>query len=108
MFNLHHAIAAAPLGDQRRNDRALEAVTGLIEGVGPRADDGVHAPGDAGPWAHTMGCWRFYANEAIELPNLYEPVRTALAQLVPIGRRAYVIHDFSTVDYSRHNAKRDR
>lgn len=108
MFDLHHAIEAAPLGDQRRNDRALEIVTGLIEGVGPRAEDGVHAPGEAGPWAHTMGSWRFFSNDAVDLPNLYAPIRTALAQLVPPGGRVYVAHDFSTVDYSRHNAKQDR
>jgi len=108
MFDVQEVIAAAPLGDRRRNARALEIVTALIQGGEQRADDGVHAPGEAGPWAHTMGCFRFYDNNALPLPALYEPCREALARLVPPGRRAYVICDVSPVDYSHHTAKHDR
>lgn len=108
MFDVRAILAAAPLGDRRRNARALEIVTALVQGGEPRADDGVHAPGEAGPWAHTMGRFRFYDNEALTLPNLYTPCRDALAQLVPPGRRAYVVYDPSPVDYSHHEAKRDR
>jgi hypothetical protein len=109
MFDVREVIAAAPLGDRRRNERALEIVTSLIQGGELRGnDDGVHAPGEAGPWAHTMGCFRFYDNDALSLPALYEPCRKALAQLVPPGRRAYVIYDISVVDYSGHAAKPDR
>jgi hypothetical protein len=102
MFNLHDVIEAAPLGDRRRNARLLEIVTGLIQSGEPQAEDAVHAPGEATPWAHTMGCFRFYSNDALSLPALYEPCRTALVELVPPGRRAYVIYDVSTVDYSHH------
>jgi hypothetical protein len=108
MFNLHDVIWAAPLGDQRRNARLLEIVTGLIQSGEPQAEDAVHAPGEATPWAHTMGCFRFYRNDALALPALYEPCRAALAELVPPGRRAYVICDISTVDYSHHATKPDR
>lgn len=108
MFDLREVLAAAPLGDRRRNDRALEIVTALIQGVAPHAEDGVHAPGEAGPWAHAMGCFRFYANEALMRPNLHEPCRQALAQLVAPGQRAYVVYDVSVVDYSHHATKPDR
>jgi hypothetical protein len=108
MFSLHDVIAAAPLGDSRRNDRALEIVTSLIQGREAHANDGVHVPGEAGAWAHTMGCFRFFKNDALALPNLYEPCRSALAQLVPPGGRAYVVYDISPVDYSHHAAKNDR
>jgi hypothetical protein len=108
MFNLQDVIRAAPLGDQRRNARLLEIVTGLIQSGEPQAEDAVHAPGEATPWAHTMGCFRFYSNDALALPDLYEPCRAALAELVPPGRRAYVICDVSTVDYSHHATKHDR
>lgn len=108
MFDLHAAIEAAPLGDRRRNQRALEIVTSLIQGTGPPAEDGVHAPGQAGPWAHTMGSFRFYNNSALSLPALFEPCRTALSQLVPVGRRVYIVHDVSPLDYSHHQAKTDR
>lgn len=108
MFNLHQVIHAAPLGDRRRNDRALEIVTSLIAGGESGAEDGVHAPGDAGPWAHTMGRFRFFKNDALTLPALYTPCRDALAQQVLPGKRAYVVYDFSSVDYSHHATKRDR
>jgi hypothetical protein len=108
MFNLEKCINEAPLGDQRRNDRALEIVTTLIQGGQTGAADGVHAPGEAGVWAHAMGSFRFYSNAAVLLPNLYEPCRAALAELVPEGHRAYVIYDVSLVDYSHHQAKADR
>jgi Transposase DDE domain len=108
MFNLQEIIESAPLGDQRRNARLLEIVTGMVQGGEPRAEDAVHAPGEATPWAHTMGCFRFYSNDALSLPALYEPCRAALAELVPPGRRAYVIYDVSTVDYSHHATKHDR
>jgi hypothetical protein len=108
MFNLQHVLHAAPLGDRRRNDRALEIVTAFLAGGESGAEDGVHAPGKAGPWAHTMGRFRFLQNDAVSLPALYTPCRDALAQLVPPGRRAYVVYDFSPVDYSHHATKRDR
>jgi hypothetical protein len=109
MFDVQKVIEAAPFGDHRRNVRALEIVTSLIQGSEPRSnDDGVHAPGEAGPWAHTMGCFRFFDNDALTLPLLYEPCREALAQLVPPGRRAYAIYDVSVVNYSGHDAKLDR
>lgn len=109
MFDVQEVIAAAPLGDRRRNERALEIVTDLIQGGEQHGnDDGVHAPGEAGPWAHTMGCFRFYDNEALKLPDLYSPCRKALAQLLPPGRRGYVVYDVSVVNYSGHGAKPDR
>lgn len=100
-------MLAAPLGDRRRNVRALEIVTALVQGHGA-AVDGVHAADTAGPWAHAMGCFRFYDNDALTLPDLYAPCRTALAELVPRGARAYVVHDLSVLDYSFHDAKPDR
>ena len=42
MFDVQEVIAAAPLGDRRRNARALEIVTALIQDGEQRADDGVH------------------------------------------------------------------
>jgi hypothetical protein len=108
MFDVRRFIEATPLGDRRRNERALELVTELIQGGEPGAADHVHAPGEAQVWAHTVGRFRFCSNPDILLPNLYEPCRVALAELVPRGSRAYVIYDVSLVDYSHHEAKLDR
>jgi hypothetical protein len=108
VFDIKKFIEATPLGDARRNKRALEIVTALIGGGEPGAADHVHAPGKASVWAHAMGRCRFYDNPDLLLPNLYEPCRAALAELVPPDRRAYVIYDVSLVDYSHHEAKRDR
>src|ERR1700712_17948 len=92
MFDLERFIKAAPLGDERRNKRALEIVSALVQGGETGAADHVHAPGEAGVWAHAMGCFRFYSNPSLLLPHLYEPCRVALAELVPEGRRAYVAY----------------
>jgi Transposase DNA-binding len=108
MLNLEQMVMAAPLGDARRNKRALEIVTALIQGGEPGAADHVHAPGEAQAWAHAMGSFRFFSNDALRLTELYEPCRQALAELVPIGARAYVVYDVSPVDYSHHDAKGDR
>jgi hypothetical protein len=107
MFDVQKFLEATPLGDARRNKRALEIVTAIIQGGETGAADHVHTPGEAGAWAHAMGCFRFYQNDALLLPNLYEPCRAALAHLVPPGQRAYVVYDISPVDYSHHTAKRD-
>jgi Transposase DNA-binding/Transposase DDE domain len=108
MVDVQRFIQAAPLGDERRNKRALEIVTGLIQGGETGAADHVHAPGEADSWAHAMGNFRFYSNPGVLLPNVYEPCRMALAELVPRGSRAYIIYDISLVDYSHHEAKLDR
>jgi len=108
MFDLKKFVMDAPLGDERRNKRALEIITALIQGGETGAADHVHVPGEAGVWAHTMGKCRFYDNPHLSLPNLYEPSRAALAELVPPGHRAYVVYDVSVVDYSHHEAKDDR
>jgi Transposase DNA-binding/Transposase DDE domain len=108
MLDLKQFIMAAPLGDERRNKRALEIVTALMQGGEPGAADHVHAPGEADTWAHAMGCFRFFQNPHVLLPNLYEPCRAALAQLVQVGSRAYVAYDVSPVDYSHHETKDDR
>jgi hypothetical protein len=54
-----------------------------------------------------MGQYRFLDNEDILRPALYDPVHRGLQELVPKGERAYVIHDISVVDYSRHGRKED-
>jgi Transposase DNA-binding len=108
MFDVRRFVEAAPLGDKRRNERALELVTELIQGGEPGAADHVHVPGEAQVWAHTVGRFRFCSNPDILLPNLYEPCRVALAELLPRSSRAYVIYDVSLVDYSHHKAKLDR
>jgi len=108
MLNLEQVIMATPMGDARRNKRALEIVTALIQGGEPGAADHVHATGEAHTWAHTMGSFRFFSNPALRLTELYEPCRQALAELVPVGARTYVVYDVSPVDYSHHDAKRDR
>lgn len=101
MLDVQILLAAAQLGDPQRNDRAHVLVRDLMRGAAAGTTGAV-------PWAHTMGAYRFWNNAAIPLDALYRPCRAALAQLVPPGARAYVVHDWSVVDYSGHARKRDR
>lgn len=95
------------MGDSRRNERALEIVAGIVRG---QSSDTNAAPptGQRTPWAHSMGAYRFFNSECLALPELYAPARAALADLVPVGSRAFVVHDFSVLDYTKHNDKKDR
>lgn len=54
-----------------------------------------------------MGAYRFFNNDALTLPQLHAMATSSLQQLVPVGTRAYVAHDFSVVDYSKHTDKTD-
>lgn len=61
-------------------------------------------------FASTQAAWRFFANEAVTLPDLAPP-------LIEAGRRALasseadyalVVHDWSILNYHRHTAKADQ
>jgi hypothetical protein len=107
MALIEAAIMCTDLGDLRRNERAVLLVSSIIQG---QTSDTNATPGAAraSPWAHSMGAFRFYNNEAVSLPAMYGAVKTALGALVPIGSRCYVAHDFSVVDFTKHNDKADR
>jgi hypothetical protein len=61
-------------------------------------------------FASTQAAWRFFANQAVTLPELAQP-------LIEAGRRALVsaatdyalvVHDWSNLNYHRHTAKTDQ
>jgi hypothetical protein len=61
-------------------------------------------------FASTQAAWRFFANDAVTLPALIEPLqasgRRALADS-PAGY-ALVVHDWSILSYHRHASKHDQ
>jgi hypothetical protein len=107
MSLIEAAVMQAGLGDTRRNERAMLIVASIVQG---QTSDTNATPGTgrAAPWAHSMASFRLYNNESVTLPALYGAVKTALAELVPKTARVYVAHDFSVVDYTKHNDKKDR
>lgn len=107
MSPIERAVRDADLGDARRNQRALRIVAGIVRGQ--TSDTNAATPSGQGtPWAHSMGAFRLFNSHQVSLPMLYAPVRSALAELVPRGNRALVVHDFSVLDYTKHNDKPDR
>jgi hypothetical protein len=106
MLDIAALMKTAPLGDSRLNNRALMLVTGIIQGQAS-ATHGPEGVGHRRPWPHAMGAFRFFDNDRVQLPALYEPCRNALRELVAPGQRCYVMHDVSVVDYSGHQAKED-
>ena len=107
MLNLGVLINRANLGDPQRNPRVLTLVNDLIQGQG-RTQQGSQGSGHSLPWAHAIGSYRFFNNSEISLPSVYAIAHNALRELVPTQTRAYLAHDFSVVDYSKHAAKEDR
>lgn len=104
--NLIGLLLCARLGDKRLNERAAKIVESMVQGH-MSATNGTQGTGHAQPFAHCLGSFRFYDNERLTLPALYAPCLAALAQQVPSGERCYVVHDFSPLDYSQHQAKED-
>lgn len=101
------ALLKAELGDARRNERASRIVSSIIEG---QTSDTNATPGSGreSPWAHSIGSFRFFNNERVSLGAIYDAARSSLRALIPVGSRCFVAHDFSVVDYTQHNDKKDR
>ncbi len=107
MLDIEALMEGAELGDKRRGARALQIVAGIVQGQAS-GTHGTQGGANAAPWAHAMGAYRFFDNDAISLRALYAPSRAALADLVPPGGRCFVAHDFSILDFTNHNEKADR
>jgi len=61
-------------------------------------------------FASTQAAWRFYQNEAITLPNLFEPLMSEAHQGLESSSQQYglVMHDWSRISYKNHDSKDDR
>jgi hypothetical protein len=106
MLDLSKLLQDAPLGDNRLNGRALQIVQSILQGH-TSATHGTQGVGQAQPFAHAMGSFRFFDNDRLKLPALYAPVKTAVAEQLPPGQRCFVVHDISVLDYTGHQAKQD-
>ena len=101
MGRIEKAVGRAELGDPRRNERALLLDASIVQGQ-TSDTNAVSGAGQPAPWGHAMGAYRFFNNEALELPQIYAMVKSSLCELVPLGTRCFVAHDFSVVDDSKH------
>ena len=106
MFNLSKLVHDAPLGDMRLNRRALQVVESILQGH-TSATHGTQGVGHAQPFAHVMAAFRFFDNQRLKLPGLYDPVKRGVAEQVLPGERCLLVHDLSPLDYSLHQAKQD-
>jgi hypothetical protein len=61
-------------------------------------------------FASTQGAWRFYGNDAVNLPKLVEPLQQAARTALAASSSGYalVVHDPSHLDYRDHQRKKDR
>lgn len=107
MFDLSTLVQACALGDPRRDARFFDLVENILQGQAA-GTHGTQGTGQRAPWPHVMAAWRFFKNDDLPLPALYAPCVAGLRALVPEGACAYVVHDLSPVDFSLHNAKKDR
>jgi hypothetical protein len=95
------------MGDARRNQRLNTLLGGIVQGQSARSH-GTQGAGANDNWARVMGAHRFFDNEQIPRTTLSEAVATALQAVAAPTGRLYVLHDLSTVDYSKHTRKKDR
>lgn len=106
MLNWQQLIHNAPLGHKGRNKRAANLLQDLLQGHTANSHGVAGASPELDQTAN-QGAWRFLDNKHLKLPALYQPVHAALRQRIAMGQRAYVLHDVSVVDYSRHDRKED-
>ena len=73
-----------------------------MSGVGSLLDD-------CQSFAYTQGAWRFFRNEAVTLPILSKPlVEAALAGMSHCESYGLVVHDWSRLNYRKHESKQDK
>ena len=106
MVDLEALLMDAPFPDSRLNARARLLLRELIQSPAPDSTPQQTTPGSAA-WAHAVGRFRFFDNDRVSLPALYQPCIAALQGLIPKSTRALVLHDVSVLDYSHHDRKED-
>ncbi|MDQ3634683.1 MAG: hypothetical protein M3405_09270 [Acidobacteriota bacterium] len=62
------------------------------------------------PFSAAQAAWRFFANERVSLPDLAEPIieYAREASNIRSNKYALVMHDFSGINFARHDSKADR
>src|ERR1700712_3109360 len=106
MLNWQELIHNAPLGHKGRNKRAANLLQDLLQGHTANSHGVAGASLELDQTAN-QAAWRFLDNKHLKLPALYQPVHAALQQRIAVGQRAYILHDVSVSDYSRHDRKED-
>jgi len=106
MLDFAALMAKAPLKEKRLTDRATWMVEGLLQGhtANSHGTASGHIQHDQ---TAVMGAYRFLDNKRVSLPALYQPLFLGLQEQIGVGQRAYVLHDVSVVDYSKHERKED-
>jgi hypothetical protein len=61
-------------------------------------------------FASTQAAWRFFANDAVSLPALVEPLQAAGRRALADSPAEYalLVHDWSNLNYHRHTGKTDQ
>lgn len=92
---------------KRRYEQLVAAHSNAV----PELAAGLKAlPNGTQSFAHTQGLWRFLANEQVTPQGLITPVLAAARASVQEACEDYalVAHDWSRLNYHRHDSKRDR
>jgi hypothetical protein len=99
-----------PALEPRLQRRYTQLVSEHLRSAPPLAAGPAALPRLTQAFASTQAAWRFFANEAVTLPALIEPLqatgRRALADSP--ADYALVVHDWSILNYHRHTSKHDQ
>jgi hypothetical protein len=96
--------------DRRLQQRYYQLVREHTHALTPTTTGPSALPGPGTAFASTQALWRFVNNDAVSLAALMEPVREVGREALagcPAGP-ALIVHDWSVLQYARHQAKADR
>lgn len=98
------------LADRRRQRRYLKLVESHLSPADQLAAGIRAVPGVTEPLSATQAAYRFFNNEHIGLRELGEPLIEAARTAVEsdCDQYALVVHDWSPLEYRRHDRKQDR
>jgi hypothetical protein len=99
-----------PALEPRLQRRYVQLVNEHLRSAPPLAAGPAALPRLTAAFASTQAAWRFFANDAVSLPALIEPLQQAGHRALADSPAEYalVIHDWSILNYHGHTAKVDQ
>jgi hypothetical protein len=99
-----------PVLEPRLQRRYVQLVSEHLHSAPPLAAGPRALPRLTSAFASTQAAWRFFANDAVTLPALVEPLQQAGCQALEGSPADYalLVHDWSTLNYHRHTRKTDQ
>jgi hypothetical protein len=99
-----------PSLEPRLQRRYVQLVEEHLRSAPPLAAGPAALPRLTSAFASTQAAWRFFANDAVTLPDLIQPLQAAGRRALATSPAEYalLVHDWSILNYHRHASKPDQ